>query len=353
MKCPNCGKEIPDEAKFCNKCGTQISSQNDSVGKKPFIWKDQYTYISIAGAIVLAAVIGLIVKFSKSTEDNLNPQIAVGNRNGYSENDEKKGYDFQEDEEYYDDVNNSNDVDGSDKEENLTADEIDVESQVLAIREEYNSVVKNINNGDYSKKVTNNGISVYTDGVSIKAIVVPKKSSGNEYSKFYYYNDDGELFFAYYEAEDANRFYFSEEKMVRWRYSQSASNAQDAVNHDLEENSEYDNWEKSVLQDGYHYLGLEMSAEDDDYILPGSDSIYLEMSDLAGLSAEECRLARNELYARHGRCFDDEALQAYFDNKDWYKGTIAPSDFKEDTLNDYEVHNRDLIVQYEQEKGFR
>lgn len=86
-----------------------------------------------------------------------------------------------------------------------------------------------------------------------------------------------------------------------------------------------------------------------EYILPDSDSRYLSENDLYGLSAEECRLARNEIYARHGRMFDAEDLQQYFGNKSWYSPTYTPSEFKESWLNDYEVYNRDLIVKYEKE----
>lgn len=89
------------------------------------------------------------------------------------------------------------------------------------------------------------------------------------------------------------------------------------------------------------------------YILPNSDSKYLTKSDLHELTQEECRLARNELYARHGRLFDDEGLQNYFNSKDWYRGHISPSDFSDAVLNEYETANRDLIVQYEQEMGYR
>lgn len=83
------------------------------------------------------------------------------------------------------------------------------------------------------------------------------------------------------------------------------------------------------------------------YFLPESDSRYMTMQELEGFTAADCRLARNELYARHGRRFDDENLQAHFDSCEWYQGTIAPSDFDESVLNEYELANRDLIVQYE------
>ena len=94
-------------------------------------------------------------------------------------------------------------------------------------------------------------------------------------------------------------------------------------------------------------------GQDDDYMLPGSDSAYISMADLKGFSAEECRIARNEIYARHGRRFKDEELQAYFDGKDWYHGTIEPDSFKEDMLNEYELTNRDLIVEFEKKSGYR
>ena len=93
--------------------------------------------------------------------------------------------------------------------------------------------------------------------------------------------------------------------------------------------------------------------EASEYILENSDSQYLTKDDLYGMTADECRLARNELYARHGRKFDDEELQSYFDACGWYQGTIDASDFQESMLNDIEIANRDLIVEYEKEMGYR
>lgn len=89
------------------------------------------------------------------------------------------------------------------------------------------------------------------------------------------------------------------------------------------------------------------------FILPESDSRYLAMEDLAGLTAEECRIARNELFARHGRLFKDEELQAYFNSCDWYYGWVMPEDFDETVFNEYEFANRDLIIKYEKEQGYR
>ena len=95
------------------------------------------------------------------------------------------------------------------------------------------------------------------------------------------------------------------------------------------------------------------SDEESEYILPYSNSKYLTINDLYGFDADKCRLARNELYARYGRIFDDEYLQTYFESKSWYRGTIPADRWQESILNDYELYNRDLIVQYEQDQGFR
>ena len=93
--------------------------------------------------------------------------------------------------------------------------------------------------------------------------------------------------------------------------------------------------------------------EDEDYIIPDSNSRYLTVSDLEDLTADELRIARNEIYARHGRRFDDADLQAYFDSKSWYTGTIDPDDFTTALLNEYEFENAEFISEYEKEMGYR
>lgn len=89
------------------------------------------------------------------------------------------------------------------------------------------------------------------------------------------------------------------------------------------------------------------------YFILNADRMYFDRSDLKDFDADMCRLARNGIYARMGRRFNDESLSAYFSQFAWYHPTIDPGDFKESMLNDYQVANRDLIVAYEQEKGFR
>jgi YARHG domain-containing protein/TIR domain-containing protein len=54
------------------------------------------------------------------------------------------------------------------------------------------------------------------------------------------------------------------------------------------------------------------------FIFPDSDQRLLGDEELKGLSAIELRVARNEIYARHGRFFVDARLVNYFSQFAWY-----------------------------------
>ena len=85
----------------------------------------------------------------------------------------------------------------------------------------------------------------------------------------------------------------------------------------------------------------------DAYILPESNSRLITNADLQSLSWEQCTLARNEIYARHGRIFVNQAISEYFKSRTWYNGTIEPDKFSESVFNDYERANIQFILQYE------
>ena len=66
---------------------------------------------------------------------------------------------------------------------------------------------------------------------------------------------------------------------------------------------------------------------------------------LGPLFAEDLRVLRNEIYARHGRVFKDKTLQKYFDAQAWYKPN---PDFTDDQLNETEVANLAKIREAEE-----
>lgn len=85
----------------------------------------------------------------------------------------------------------------------------------------------------------------------------------------------------------------------------------------------------------------------DNYIIEGSDVRYIDYSELMYLSDYELMLARNEIYARNGRIFNDPEVRNYFMQQSWYNGTIAPEDFREDMLNEVEKSNIETIKEEE------
>lgn len=86
-----------------------------------------------------------------------------------------------------------------------------------------------------------------------------------------------------------------------------------------------------------------------EYFITHCDAEYFDMDDLKTFDKEMCRLARNGIYARCGRKFNDITLQEYFEQYDWYEPEIEPDEFTESLLNEYQIANRDLIVEYEKE----
>ena len=87
----------------------------------------------------------------------------------------------------------------------------------------------------------------------------------------------------------------------------------------------------------------------DEYMLPTSSIFLLDPAMLAGLSDNTLWIARNEIYARHGRQFTNEYLQQYFNRRTWYEGVIPPQEFQESALNQIERDNLQLLTAAEEE----
>lgn len=104
--------------------------------------------------------------------------------------------------------------------------------------------------------------------------------------------------------------------------------------------------DKTWAYDPYAYMEfVEGEEAEDAYVLPESNEKELSADELRDLGEDRLRIARNEIYARYGRSFQDEALEQYFQKKAWY----CQSETIDDTvLSETELANRDLILQAEQ-----
>jgi hypothetical protein len=91
-----------------------------------------------------------------------------------------------------------------------------------------------------------------------------------------------------------------------------------------------------------------------DYILLDSNLREITDADLAELSLAELRIARNEIYARHGRQFQDPLLTEWFSAKDWYKDLpqkYSPTVFDQSGLiSALESKNAATILNFEENK---
>lgn len=98
--------------------------------------------------------------------------------------------------------------------------------------------------------------------------------------------------------------------------------------------------------------GTGYGALKDDYILPDSDKRFIGREELWNLDKAALRLAKNEIYARHGLIFQEEDLREYFNSKSWYYGYIPAEEFDENLyLSEEERDTVYMISLMEEEIG--
>lgn len=86
-------------------------------------------------------------------------------------------------------------------------------------------------------------------------------------------------------------------------------------------------------------------------ILPNSSEYEFTVSQLEALNDLDLYIARNEIYARHGRKFQNEDLRNHFEGLSWYTPSIEPEDFTDSMLNDVEKHNLAVIRSIEESRN--
>lgn len=84
-------------------------------------------------------------------------------------------------------------------------------------------------------------------------------------------------------------------------------------------------------------------SEYERYVFADSDSRYLTEAEITGLSMEEKVEAFYEIPARKGVIFEDGEVQAFFEQKKWYKPIAEENEFDLSALNEYENVNMQLI----------
>lgn len=108
----------------------------------------------------------------------------------------------------------------------------------------------------------------------------------------------------------------------------------------------------SDKSNGYYDAGQYSGAVDDnedydsysyrDCVIPYSSEAYVGEYEVSVLSDDELQEAINEIYARHGRIFDDRDIQTYFEGKDWYYP--ISKDIEKDDFNEIEKYNWEILT---------
>ena len=135
------------------------------------------------------------------------------------------------------------------------------------------------------------------------------------------------------------------------------------------ENTEESEWEFNGDEWQIEYEDENVGSQESNYVLesteiteessdnnPYIDSIllwksyYTELTDAdcVGLSKEELRFARNEIYAAYGRIFTNPVLIDYFSTKPWYYGTIPADQFDDSVFTEIQKRNLEMIQLYEE-----
>ena len=140
------------------------------------------------------------------------------------------------------------------------------------------------------------------------------------------YSDDGQF---YYLTFPTDVTFFTEDKEISAEYM-SMSEKLDWLAGSVTINKENVNFDANQ------------------YILVNSSISLIEDYQLMNLSDNQLWIARNEIYARHGRIFKNEYLNSYFNSCSWYKPIEGKTEVSDDELSQIEKDNLKLIIAAEQ-----
>lgn len=385
--CPSCGNPLSGEETFCGKCGTTLcNSENVSTDSqkqvnpplqsagKPKSSKLK-TILIIAGVAIIILIL-LAVIGNSDTSESTSPGTAGGtaaiNETTAEENPSNTGSeDTAETTQPVMDIDLAavlqNIGETSDVSFSLSEDQsryITEHPEFFPVTEEVLPELPIDYSLSYAYMIKNPqkyvGQFAFLDGLNVIQIW-EESFSDSEYGNFTILNlsdDVGNLYYVYFVGPSINAVEDSLVRVVAMPIEYTGF-------ENIEGNTRLTLAMVAALVEGYdtqdmsgqfftdepdYYEETYYSIEMDNYILPYSDSLYYSTDELMALSKEELRLARNEIYARHGRKFETEDLNAYFSAQPWYYGYLSMDEFDDSVLNEYEKANLDTIKAVEAQK---
>lgn len=320
MFCSKCGKELDDSWKSCPYCGNQVENPEEEIEKESNTTKK----ILIAGSIVGAiAVIGIgsiivsgIVSKPEKSEDKVIEQEEV------IESPPTEEPEIQED--------------FSDQDFETLAGV--PESNVLSV-----GLKQGTTTGEYLG--LNGTVKVTCENGSVTAIWI----SGDQENTPSFHSvkigmpkEEAKIALqgSYPDIED-------QEGQLSAKNIEQQKVVECAIKEDKVESISYRNLSEDEIA---QIQAAKEEALRQEYIFPDSDKKYLSEDEVRSVEVDRLKLARNEIFARHGYIFNSEELQTYFDGTSWYQGTVPAEQFQGDAVfNDFEKKNIELIQKVEDE----
>lgn len=94
----------------------------------------------------------------------------------------------------------------------------------------------------------------------------------------------------------------------------------------------------------------------DEYYYPDFSERIWSSEELWGFNQTDLSIARNQIFARHGRKFNDKFLNALFLQKSWYEPEYGGVEFEalqQELLSDIEKENLKTVMDFEIARGYR
>lgn len=361
MFCPECGKEIPDDAMFCGECGTPIGRSGDEAeaetviineednprqSNEPVVFENKYNNggysnnnqikknKSKAPVIIAIVLVALVVIAG----------VAYAGVTLLKKNDVENKYKL---------VNSK-----------IESGEVVLSEASRAKLEEANKDIASWN--IVTLNSTERQLDDMADMVDKLASAIKDMEDLKEKYDEQKNNESQKGVVCDTEREDCNKVLEELEEEIDNNQVTSLERKKKDVEKAL------DNYEKAIAtayENSYYNTSLGISYDDDDYQDEGSaevldyvfndtDSYQYTQDELdnhfSGLSLTDLEkyalsiIAINEIYARHGMSFERPSIQGYFKDTDWYKNKNISQENINSHLNNVELKNIDKLVKVRQ-----
>ncbi|MFQ3544424.1 YARHG domain-containing protein [Halobacillus rhizosphaerae] len=313
--CKNCGTSLNDTQAFCMECGAKVERNRPVVtSRRKNRKKKSQLQMKWLVIILITALVGAYVSFLMQG-DTLEEELTISGttKESSTPNEELEtgaGHDKQEGEEKPDDLIS-------------TYQERLADIKIISGEESYSLGDWQIQEAASGLVVTANKIpseelqgifSLYDDG-DLEPLL---RWAKQVYGAVEELADHQGLAFSIQAGNDCAKDYPKElPDSVVMEYSGSCGYSVPLL-------SGSDKESLALVVDTFVFAHQDFTADrSDEYLLADSATRVLTAGDMKGFSKENLRLARNEIFARHGYVFKSEELQAYFLQQPWYKPALA------------------------------